>query len=1035
MSFTKYKNLFIVTEVIGILLLAVFSGVIAEQNLRNWHGPGGSISTDLYIPSIMFACEKGFINVNPLEIPHLRAFLDFNEQTFASENIPQQFRKIDWDTYQQYHRYLLYSVGWVWWLFGVSWDVLRWFLVCLFILTVLIVYAIARVYLPAIFALVVGFFFSISQIPVIILPILRDFARAPFILAVLLILFCLVETKRTTFRFIVLCFLSGLTCGIGIGFRRDLLMFLLLSVFILLLLPKTENVPKIHIRFAGILIVLITFLIVSYPILQSFHKFGTLGWHDTLMGFGTDHDDLAGLKRTNYERISKYDDLLVSAMADVYSFYHKDINDYELYINKNPELQKWNLFLAYLYWFPADILTRIYSAIARTLDRIMTIGLPINPYRALLSFAILILFIAVDLRKGLCFALILLYTMTIQTLQFNFRHNFYLTFIPYLLYSLLLYWMLTGIYNLWKNRKNKLKDNIEKLQFICFRFVIISFTVVFFSIGILIVARQIQSYQVSQIYKSYHDAELIPLSFESIKTQDGTLYHIEKPLSLLFPEMYRVRPSFSINILVLDFYINKFPASFETIYDGINDFSKNLTIIHNQTDESSAPTWVRYFLPVYENMVDPKTNWNRFVGIKINEPDKLELRSAFKVCDVEKIPLYINYYFTKDELPELFQKIAPYSKNLINPCWKPYAVPQSKLVISEATKTFQSGDIKKASEMLKEAMEQEPFLMMYGLTLCELYEQLGDIEQTKSLYIQLISKYPHDLIPTIRFETFLNKLNIPTEEKQKIWGKITTEIPHCSMAWYQYAKGESDSNLAKEYLSKAIELNKDILLASPFSASFYDIKEIFTQSFRNETNPDNNLCPHIPLRQQLSYMLNSGVCLLDNKRIQEATTVLQFLQTISPDFYLVYLPLINCEIELPEKFFYAKKLISLTPYKIEPITLLEGLQTPTTYFSEQDWLDLWQNLETAIPDSPCILCGLGRAYEQLQKYPEAEQAYRQALKYKRKSKDCTQLAYYRLANLLNILGKKDNAIEVLKKATRLYPDNQAIQFLYNEINK
>jgi len=236
--FIRKKNVLLLIEVFFFLCLITFSIIISEKSLRGWHGPGGSISTDLYIPSIMFACGKGFVNVNPNEIPHLRAFLDFQEQDFSPQNIPDDIQYQELDTYQQYHRYLVYAVGIIWRLFGVSWEVIRWFLILLYTITVIIVYAIARIFLPSYLSIFVGFSFIISEVPFCILPILRDFARAPFILLVIFFLFYLIRGVKTNKRFILFCILLGLTCGIGIGFRRDVLMFFFPSLFILLILPQ-----------------------------------------------------------------------------------------------------------------------------------------------------------------------------------------------------------------------------------------------------------------------------------------------------------------------------------------------------------------------------------------------------------------------------------------------------------------------------------------------------------------------------------------------------------------------------------------------------------------------------------------------------------------------------------------------------------------------------------------------------------------------------------------------------------------------------
>ncbi|GEM_PF-1697429 len=1032
----KYYRVFF--EILLILILVFLSVLISENSLRNWKGPGGSITTDLYIPSIMFASGKGFINVNPKEVPHLREFLDFNEQTFLPEYVPSDIHLQNLDIYQQYHRYLIYTVGIIWRIFGISWEVLRWFLVFFYTVTVLLVYAIARVFLFSFFSFLVGYFFSTSLIPVTILPILRDFARAPFILAVLLILFYLVQSKKTFLRFTLCSFLIGLTCGIGIGFRRDLLMFLPLSLFILLLLPKTDNVPKIPVRVFGIVIALTTFFITAYPILQSFQKYGTLGWHDALMGFGTEHDDLAGLQRTNYERIPKYNDLLVSVTADAHSYYTEPLNDYELFIKRAPELEKKKLFFAYLYYFPADFLIRIYTSIARLTDRILTSAMPINPYRALLGIGIIILFLSIDFHKGLCFAVILLYTLSIQTLQFNFRHHFYLSFVPHLLHCLFIQFLLIGIYCLLKDGKENIYENMEPLRRIVIRFVIISFTVAFFAYGILIALRQIQSYQLTKLFSAYHSAELVPIEFTPYQDKEGTIYTLNKPLSLQFDEPMMAQPSFATNILVVDFFVQQFPACFKVVYDGTDDFSCNLPIIRSDS-ATKEPTYVRFFIPIYENMQTLKSAWNRFIGIQVENLNNIQLQNIYKVCNLDKIPLLINYYFVKDELPDLYQRIANYSTSHINPCWEPYGFSSKQVTINEANGAYSSGNKEKAYEILTKSMEEEPYLLTYGLELADLYEQSNEHEKAKEILIHLLSKHPHDPIPGTKLEGFLNRINLSSEEKQTIWKNILSQLPDSSIVWFYYATNLTNDNESKETLSKATNLNREILLSTPFVSTHYEPKEIFSQAMKSEPNPDNTLCSNISTRRQISFILTSGIYLNRINNFQKSVDVLQYLANIKPDLYLLYPPIISSSLklqntDLEKVFYYSNTLISLIPYKLEPIIQMEEIQENIQYFSEQEWIELWLELKNKFPDSPCILCGLGRAYELNEQKPVAKSTYENAIYYARKSQDCAQLAYYRLAKLLYSSTQIEHALILLKKAIKLYPNNQTLQNLFEEYN-
>ncbi len=124
--------------------------------------------------------------------------------------------------------------------------------------------------------------------------------------------------------------------------------------------------------------------------------------------------------------------------------------------------------------------------------------------------------------------------------------------------------------------------------------------------------------------------------------------------------------------------------------------------------------------------------------------------------------------------------------------------------------------------------------------------------------------------------------------------------------------------------------------------------------------------------------------------------------------------------------YYAKTIAILNPYKLEPITQLEDIYNNIPPDLDVKWVEIWQELEKNCPDSPCILCGLGRAYELEKQNQEAEQTYKKAIKYARKSESCAPLAYYRLALLYNQINRKDDAIYILKKGIKKYPDNGAL---------
>ncbi|HOH43222.1 MAG TPA: hypothetical protein PLZ53_08885, partial [Candidatus Hydrogenedentes bacterium] len=206
-----------------LLLLMGLVSVVGFSCLSTWKGPAGSLTNDLFVPSILLNAGLGFSNADADTVPGLRDFLDFKSTAFSLENIKAGTTFQPLHPYQEFHRYLLYTLALVWYCFGINWISVKLLLIALLVLSALLTYGISRLVLNRLLSFLVALSFSASAGVYWTLPVLRDFAKVPFILALLLLMGLFIRRRMTPRLYWLLALSAGAVMGIGMGFRRDLL--------------------------------------------------------------------------------------------------------------------------------------------------------------------------------------------------------------------------------------------------------------------------------------------------------------------------------------------------------------------------------------------------------------------------------------------------------------------------------------------------------------------------------------------------------------------------------------------------------------------------------------------------------------------------------------------------------------------------------------------------------------------------------------------------------------------------------------------
>lgn len=275
---------------------------------------GASYYQETMAPSVMFACGRGLLNINPSAAPELVEFLARKRDAFDCATIPDS--AIDKLTsLQSASRYLLIAVGVAWKLGGISWSGLWWFLGVLYGSVGALAYLAARTLGGRVMALIVAFLLITSSLQLGVLPHLRDYSKAPFFNAMLLITLIVVTRPSSARALIGWSAAAGALMGIAFGVRFDMMLFLAIFLAALALATPGSIREQWRMRAGAIAACLAAFAIVALPVLRSF-ELGNNSWHVIILGFAEPHQSALELRTPAYQLGSLYNDSFVSAVVN-----------------------------------------------------------------------------------------------------------------------------------------------------------------------------------------------------------------------------------------------------------------------------------------------------------------------------------------------------------------------------------------------------------------------------------------------------------------------------------------------------------------------------------------------------------------------------------------------------------------------------------------------------------------------------------------------------------------------------------------------
>ena len=351
------------------------------------------------------------------DIPVLDDFLNLRTESLSCDELPRGRITLVRTHLQRLERYLHLTITLFWRLGGLSWHALEPLFGLFFGLVTGLTYGIFRLGMSRSLAVLGVVAFLPLHLPY--LSHFRDYAKAPFFLATILLLGTIATRPLRKGTLYWLSAAAGIIVGLGLGFRHDLMLCIPPFFLALCFLPRSEASllrPKVM---AG-LIFLASLGVAYSPILvdRLSNAYSDAGAHHIRQGLGHKFTDELGVRDSLYEWSPKYSDAWPHIQTRVYArFVQKRKEPIGGPLSKEYNEVGVAFLRDVIRQHPADILIRFYASILKLVK-----------FPFLLGIGLLVLG-SRNPRLAIFLCLLTAYFTGYPALQFSERHYFHLTFV------------------------------------------------------------------------------------------------------------------------------------------------------------------------------------------------------------------------------------------------------------------------------------------------------------------------------------------------------------------------------------------------------------------------------------------------------------------------------------------------------------------------------------------------------------------------------------------------------------------------------
>jgi hypothetical protein len=439
---------------IDALIAVALFGAAAWWGTSYWNasfkaGRAPMFYQEYFEPAVMMACGKGFVIAHP-QVPEMAAFLLRRTDRFSCSDIPADAKLGTEGMYQGVWRYLMIATATGWRLLGISWSGMGPLFGVLFAATIVLGYGILRLGMGRVLALACACALTVSTLHLLNLPHLRDYAKAPFTLALILIM-GLVVKRRPTRRLLLGCAAAyGVVLGIGYGFRTDFLVNIPVFFVALFVFVDGGLLKNLHLKAAAAALCLAVFLATAWPVISVVYRSGGCQWHTALLGLTAGFAESLGIQPAPYDWGEPYADGFIDKTVTSYGRrIHPGVGHIE-YCSHEYDKVTGQYLIEIAGRFPADMLTRAYASsvqitklpfpwfdaplpdFASPLYSLRMAALKLLKGSGIVWVALAILLVATtSVRLALFLAFFFLYFAGYPAIQFFNRHHFHLEIITW----------------------------------------------------------------------------------------------------------------------------------------------------------------------------------------------------------------------------------------------------------------------------------------------------------------------------------------------------------------------------------------------------------------------------------------------------------------------------------------------------------------------------------------------------------------------------------------------------------------------------
>ena len=683
---------------LSCVLAAALAGAAVAWPVLHFHErslpPDLASYFGMFNPSAMMGTGHGFVSGSEEELPALKAFLHGESLRLdLPQTVPPAFTGRCSDPFVMSHYYLVLALGGWWRLTGVSLHSLMLFAALLYAATAAVLYGVFRLGCGRLTALAGVLCVVASPLWLDQAASVRDFAKATFVLAFLLLAGWAVVRRFSGRGLLAWALATGTVLGFGWGFRQDLLACFLPA----LLLPWVVQVAGQGVwrwRAGSCLLLFAAIAVMGAPVISAMRdNNGVVSVHTMMQGFSEESESAMHFGDAAYVQQRDWYDASAHAVAAAYAARQGDIAPMGGFHSTSYVAAARRYIAETLRTFPADFYRRGLASACSIPDQAAEVCLgditpsqgrspwisrwarvhrplaehlgTFGPLYVLLALAV---GFAVNFRAAALLAVLGVYIGAYPSLLFQTRHLFHLSFMPY--WAVL--WLLATAGRA-AARRMRAGSGGNGLPW---RPMARAVTGMAAFLALLAVTGwcldRVQARSVGRLLECYRAATLEPVPFREVPRGDGwVLLEPLKPVPGLGPDA-AVDP-YACGQALLALKLEWGPPAFPVrmVYEGGSaaDFSRD---IYPLVKNPSGDTPLTCFLPALElnwpgaTMADPEggntAGRGRFVGIAVPEPQRDRVRGLFRVTDAAQFPLHLFITVPDDAARFVAGKTGPWTR-------------------------------------------------------------------------------------------------------------------------------------------------------------------------------------------------------------------------------------------------------------------------------------------------------------------------------------------------------------------------------------